>query len=293
MEVKGRIIDLIWTLKKDGFSEATIGNYSKALEMLVKRGAGLLEPESVKDVISCQETWANSTKTLVVSAYTKFASFNGIKWNPPKYESSRKLPFIPLEKEIDDLIACCGKKLATILQVLKETGLRIGEALSLEWIDIDFERKMILLNRPEKHGNARAFKISDRLISMLNRLPKDKKKVFANSTGHVTICNFNKQRRHAAEKLGNPRLLRIHFHTFRHWKATMEYAKTKDILHVMRLLGHKSINNTLVYTQLVGFENDEWHSATAQTVEEARKLIEKGFEYVCNHDSVMLFRKRT
>ncbi len=51
--------------------------------------------------------------------------------------------------------------------------------------------------------------------------------------------------------------------------------KTKDILYVMRLLGHKNINNALVYTQLVEFENGDWHSATAQTVEEARKLIKK------------------
>ena len=292
MEVKGKIIDLIWTLKKDGFSEATIGNYSKALEMLVKRGAGLLEPESVKDVISCQETWANSTKTLVVAAYSKFAFLNGIKWNPPRYESSRKLPFIPLEKEIDDLIACCGKKLATILQVLKETGMRIGEALSLEWIDLDFERKMILLNRPEKHGNARALKISDKLIAMLNRLPKVNNKVFASKSTSI-VNNFSRQRKHASQKLANPRLLRIHFHTFRHWKATMEYAKTKDILYVMRLLGHRSIANTLLYTQLVEFEDDDtYHSATAHSIEDAKKLLNVGYEYVCQYGDVMLFKKR-
>ena len=260
--------------------------------MLVKRGADLLEPESVKDVISCQETWANSTKTLVVSAYTKFASLNGIKWNPPKYESSRKLPFIPLEKEIDDLIACCGKKLSTILQVLKETGMRIGEALSLEWIDIDFERKMILLNKPEKHGNARALKISDKLIAMLNRLPKVNNKVFASKSTSI-VNNFSRQRKHASQKLANPRLLRIHFHTFRHWRATMEYHRTKDILYVMKLLGHKSINNTLIYTQLVEFENEgQCHSAIAKTIEEAQKLIEVGFEFICEFDGIMLFRKR-
>jgi len=38
--------------------------------------------------------------------------------------------------------------------------------------------------------------------------------------------------------------MQIHFHTFRHWKATMEYYKTKAILHVMKVLGHKNINNT-------------------------------------------------
>lgn len=50
----------------------------------------------------------------------------------------------------------------------------------------------------------------------------------------------------------------ITFKTLGHFKATMEYHRTKDILHVMSLLGHKNIRNTLVYTHLVKFENDEW-----------------------------------
>ncbi|MGD0977760.1 MAG: methyltransferase domain-containing protein [Candidatus Bathyarchaeia archaeon] len=50
---------------------------------------------------------------------------------------------------------------------------------------------------------------------------------------------------------------KIHFYTLRHWKATMEYHRTKDILYVMKLLGHKNIANTLIYTQLVEFEGYE------------------------------------
>lgn len=60
----------------------------------------------------------------------------------------------------------------------------------------------------------------------------------------------------------------------------------------MRLLGHKNIANTLIYTQLVEFEGDEYNSAVANSVEEAKKLIDAGFEYFCNHEGVMLFRKR-
>jgi hypothetical protein len=60
----------------------------------------------------------------------------------------------------------------------------------------------------------------------------------------------------------------------------------------MKLLGHKNIANTLIYTQLVEFEGDEYCSVVASNVEEAKKLIEAGFEYVCNHKDVMLFRKR-
>jgi integrase len=43
----------------------------------------------------------------------------------------------------------------------------------------------------------------------------------------------------------------LSLHTFRYWKATMEYHRTKDILYVMQLLGHERIRNTLIYTQLV------------------------------------------
>jgi hypothetical protein len=72
----------------------------------------------------------------------------------------------------------------------------------------------------------------------------------------------------------------------------MLYYKTKDILYVKQQMGHSKIETTLIYTQLVNFKEDEYHSAIAKTVQEAQKLIESGFEYVCEIDGVKLFRKR-
>ena len=73
----------------------------------------------------------------------------------------------------------------------------------------------------------------------------------------------------------------------------MEYKKTKDILHVKRLLGHKRIENTLVYTHLIDFGDDEYISKVFRTAEEASKLVEAGFEYVCTTpENLMLFKKR-
>jgi site-specific recombinase XerC len=87
--------------------------------------------------------------------------------------------------------------------------------------------------------------------------------------------------------------MEIHFHTFRHWKATSEYQKTKDILHVMNILGHKSIQNTLIYTHLTDFKDDDYISKVAKSAEEASKLIEAGFEFVVTTpENLMLFRKR-
>ncbi len=74
----------------------------------------------------------------------------------------------------------------------------------------------------------------------------------------------------------------------------MEYHKTRDIIHVMQILGHKNIKNTLVYVQLeeaLFRDVKEYISKTAKTVGEACFLIEAGFEYVCDMDGVKIFRK--
>lgn len=73
---------------------------------------------------------------------------------------------------------------------------------------------------------------------------------------------------------------------------SMEYHRTKDILHVMKILGHKNIQNTLKYTQLVNFEDDEYICKVAKTLEDACALMEAGFEDVCEIRDAKLFRKR-
>ena len=81
--------------------------------------------------------------------------------------------------------------------------------------------------------------------------------------------------------------------TWKEFKQLAEKLKTKDILNVMQMLGHKRIQNTLKYTQLVEFNSqDEYVCKVANTTEEAKGLIESGFEYVCDMESVKLFRKR-
>jgi len=56
----------------------------------------------------------------------------------PRYRRIQKLPFIPTEGELDQLMASSGKKTGTFLQLLKETGMRAGEAWKLWLKDVDF-----------------------------------------------------------------------------------------------------------------------------------------------------------
>ena len=50
-------------------------------------------------------------------------------------------------------------------------------------------------------------------------------------------------------------------------------------------------NPKVACAQLVNFERNEFHSATAKSVEEAQKLREAGFEHVCNFEAVKLLQK--
>ena len=162
----------------------------------------------------------------------------------------------------------------------------------LKWTDINEANSTIRINNPKKGSDSRTLKISRKAISMLKSMPKKYDPYGFNPNSRVYKDTLTTTRNRLATTLQNPRFKQIHLHSFRHWKATTEYAKTKDILHVMKMLGHRNIQNTLVYTQLADFESDEYHSAVAKTVEEARKLVESGFTFVCDTDDIRLFSKR-
>ncbi len=74
----------------------------------------------------------------------------------------------------------------------------------------------------------------------------------------------------------------------------MEYHRTMNIKFVQQILGHKKLENTDFYTQLINFESNDWHVAHARNLEEESKLIEAGFEYVrySEKDQVAIYRKR-
>ena len=77
----------------------------------------------------------------------------------------------------------------------------------------------------------------------------------------------------------------------------MEYHRTKDIIHVKKILGHRNIQNTMKYIDMEhaifnSHDNDQFTVKVAETVEEACELVEIGFEYVTDVDNKKLFRKR-
>lgn len=290
-DVKGKLLEYAWLLKKRGLAENTIRNRLYLLSILAEKGADLMNPDSVETVLAT-ETWTASNKSGSVAAYRSFTKTFNIPWIPIKVRYEPSQPFIPLESELDQLIAASGKRTAAFLQALKDTGARAGELCKLKWTDVNEQNNTISINKPEKGSRSRTVKVSAKTIAMINTVSKKYGDYIFNQRRQAIYDSFSRKRKQLAEKLQNPRLRQIHFHTFRHWKATMEYQKTRNILYVKHLLGHKRLENTEIYTHLIEFENEEYHSATAKTIEEAKQLIESGFEYVTEMEDIKLFRKR-
>ena len=235
---KSEIVQFLWKMKINNYSEDTIERYGRTLETL-KRGADLKNPENVKEVTS-RQSWSEGTKANTVNAIQLFYKYHEIKAEFPNYKREEKIPFIPTESEIDQLISATKHQLATFLQVLKETGARCGEALNLKWTDYNTETATLNIT-PEKGSNPRALKISNKLQTMLSTLPRTSNKIFTYREKKSLRRTFERARKRVAKNTGNPRILQIHFHTLRHWKATMEFHKTNNVVLVMKILGHKSL----------------------------------------------------
>ena len=302
--IRGKIVEFTFWMRKQGYEECTYKNRTYMLKRLVDLGTNLYDPESVKELLAkndltkefptVKKEWGEGYKANICDAYTLFLKMEGLSWHKPRYQRQQRMAFIPTETELNQLIAACGKVVGTFLQGLKDTGVDPGELGAARWTDIDAEKRLIAINYPVKGHDPRILKVSEEFLARLNRLSKKRERIFS----YVGLrSNFEHQRRRIAAKLGNPRIMQIRFTTFRHWKGTMEYHRTKDILHVKNLLGHKNIKNTMIY---INYEkgvfgpgtSDEFTVKVSSNIHEDKELIEAGFEFVTERDDLKIYRRR-
>ena len=279
-------------MKKDHYAPSTIEVTGRRLRLMAK-SIDLDTPEEITKYLANKQA-KNSYIESLANAYYRYAKYHNIEWQQPIIKRSSQPPYVPTTEEITALVSDAGKKYSLILNVMKDTGIRPIEIerTKLKWLDLN---RGTINVETAKHGNGRTLKLKDYTLAMLKE--------------YIGINNFNLNdnifpkvktmrrvfttlRTRTAGKLKRPEIRKISMYSFRHYFATMLYHRTKDILLVKQQLGHKRIENTLIYTHLVNFQDEEYHARTATTKEEALKLIEAGFEYVTEMDGLKLFRKR-
>jgi len=281
-------------MKNNGKADSTIKDVDKALTYLNKH-ADLTNPEQVKQYIASL-TCENGYKHNLCLAYNKYCNYYQIEWKQPIYKRKSKAIRIPTKAQIEMLCASAGKVLSIKLTTSKETGLRPVELCNLKVRDIDIEQRTIYPTTA-KYGAPRKLKISNSLQATLenyintnNLKPNDK--LFKGDSDYYGK-KYRLHRNQLADKLNKPELRTIRLYDFRHYFASTLYAKTRDILFVKQQLGHRKIETTLIYTQLLNQNDDEEYTCkTATNIKDATTLIENGFEYITEIDGLKLFRKR-
>ena len=280
-------------MKNKGKSDYSTHFVDKALKYISKH-ADLNEPEQVKQFIANLQAASGYKKNLCL-AYNKYCKYYGIKWEMPLYKPEAKTIKIPTKEKIEMLISSAGRTLSIKLTISKETGLRPIELMNLKLKDIDIDQK-IIYPTTAKHGSGRALKISNSLQATLqNHIAEHKlnpnDKLFK-GTAEDYAKHYRIMRNQLAKKLNDPTFKNIRLYDLRHYYATTLYAKTRDILLVKQQMGHKKIETTLIYTQLLNLNDDEWTVKTATNIKEATELLEAGFEYIQDIDGIKLYRKR-
>jgi integrase/recombinase XerD len=286
----GKIINLLLNLQSRGKADLTVKFVSDRLKYLAKY-VNLDDPEAVNLFIARKQC-LDSHKDGLVKAYNYYAQFYGISYVKPKFRCEKRLPRIPAREALMSVVSASSEKYAAIFKILMESGVMPYELANVSLKDIDLDKGTLVV-RGFKGHSSRVFKLKDDTVAILKDYIRKYycEKPFPDADWMGSV--WRRVRNKLAEKLKDPNIKSIHLYDLRHFYATMLYHRTKDILLVKQQLGHKKIETTLIYTQLVQFsEEDEFYSATAKTAEEAAKLIEQGFEYVTDIDGVKLFRKR-
>ncbi len=81
-DIKGKIVEHAWWMKKEGYAETTIRLNTVVLKVLTERGADIFNPESIKETIAKQK-WSEARRHTAIASYSLFLKMLGGTWTPP------------------------------------------------------------------------------------------------------------------------------------------------------------------------------------------------------------------
>ena len=165
----------------------------------------------------------------------------------PLAKKSLKLPVVLSKEEVQRLLDAPNNiKHRNVLMFLYYAGLRLNELIDIRWEDVDADRSLIHI----KEGKGE----KDRVVFLHEKL-----KVLINGNKNGLIFQsdrgkeYNKRTiqqivKNASKKAGIKK--KISPHSLRHSFATHLLEGGADIRYIQKLLGHKNLQTTQVYTHV-------------------------------------------
>lgn len=163
-----------------------------------------------------------------------------------------QVPRILSQATVINMIQRCDSlKYRALFSLVYSSGLRLAELLNLTVDDLDFDRKQVFI-RKSKNRKSRYSILGDRAIQLLKiylNVYKPNSYVFYNMQDvsmRISRDAIGRQFRKLLEKC-EVRAKSVTFHTLRHCFATHLLENGTSIFHIMHLLGHSSIQTTMIY----------------------------------------------
>ena len=259
--------EFLMTKRIEGCREATIRDYHDKVLNLIQWAEKDLTEFTRKDIRnylggyqenhSVKDTTVDQIRIVLSTFFNFLEEEEYIIRNPVrgikkiKCEEIIKLPFTDEELELIRRYAGCDRDLA-IVDMLYSTGMRVGELVSLNIKDVNFhEREALIKGKGGKqrfvYFNARA-KIE--VLNYLSNRIDDDPALFVHKKTPYKRLNKSGVRHilHQIEKTSG--VTDIHPHRFRRTLATNLLNKGMTLEQVQTILGHKSIETTLIYTRV-------------------------------------------
>ena len=184
-------------------------------------------------------------------------------------ERKRVLTF----EEEEQLLKELPFKLKQITAIALNTGMRRMEILSLEWKDVDFEKKeLTVLTEKSKTEKERMIPLNEKALrsfQLIRSINGSSQYVFPSShskTGYMTdVQNVFKR---ACAKAG---IKDLHFHDLRRTFGTRLHYAGIPLYHIMLLLGHSDLKTTQRY---LGLQNEEDLSYAVSVLDRPKRPVE-------------------
>lgn len=181
------------------------------------------------------------------AAFSLAVKYGYLSANPfkqvKKVQTPRKKPKFLTPKQAEKLLKHTeGKNIHQYIFISLNTGARISEVCGLKWKDVDLENRIIRVHG--KGSKDRTIPIPQGLHEFLSARSQGKGPVVTGSTGAPDIT---RQFRKYADQVG---LQEFTFHNLRDTYASWLVQNGVNLKIIQELLGHESIQTTLIYAHL-------------------------------------------
>lgn len=206
-----RVVAWVWNLRSANLAQATINRRLAALSSMLN--------------VAQEMKWITEKPKIPYGKERKGER----RWLHPEEEEAI------LEK-------LQGRREWGLCVMAAETGLRLGELLSLRWRNVAHDRVTVV---ESKNDDSRTVPLTQRARGVMDALPRVGEGPFAG----INRFEASRRFRRAAVEAGITDE-KVVFHSLRHTCASRLVMAGVDVRRVQVWMGHKSIQSTLVYAHL-------------------------------------------